>query len=1306
MISFQCKEGNQQMNIFRQKILLFFLLVTPEAFITAGSPVDKNTTFYASFDKSAREADYALGWKGFNGSGATLTEGVKGKAIDIRMRPIMKDFKNKCDDYTPTYVSWGFEGKGNIKTKQGTFECWFQVTDLSKDKRNIFGNNFLCAPVSRNLKIKPEKSSKNQFPNYTNIGLTINQYFMKFWFSFLNEDSIVEQINFKDVKGFGKYLQPGEWHYFTMSWSPGELVVYLDGRPVKAWDMSGKIGFILFASPVRFLTMSDFVLDELRISDIVRYKKNFEPEWPGGKRPAYAFTGNPDVKRFPGKYAKITVPEPKKAVSGPEMSIKLGEMKLNFNRDTGALVQLDRSTLKYANGLLLWQGLERQPLDTSTASNWQKKPGKISFSQNFASVNADNCLTAGKQGVVDWTIELKNTGSKEIWLETLLSIPLAMQVKEFFDGSEVKTALQLPRHRDLYKSTLPYVAASDGKNFIGVGLHPGKLYSDLVAQWLPESTGQAEIRQGIKLALSPGEKFTLHYKLIKGNGEFGCKEAVDTFHQEYPQYYRFIKDVPVYSYMPATQYVVADKFYDLKRQGYAGCFWGHGPGHDKGDDFGSKRFWNRKEFGKWPSWHRYTNRLEKLWGSPENIHMFVPAYYKRSYDSWYPVRRYHACPDVFAAYYLEELQPGCKPNDDLLCFGQYYLGTYNWYMINEYNTPAGAHILDQAKKYYNAMKPWSPGFINDMSHAGCLYRHNDEIAKKTPGRSFSPDLGTFIRKAFGRKARYEVINNEIDNRGFRSSFWSDGGAFSYTLCAYSSALAIEGAGQLKDLMQNGRYIEASRYLLGEKPLTAMTHLNDDWSGYFIDNPTPELLREYYRYGMRQLMLFCMKNGVTFDPSSYNNGRQFMHEYNPALVESTIMGCRLVDGVKVDSPLWVRRSGKGISQMLIVGNEKPKELTTDVTCFNRYFTGKPVFGNWLGGLLEQTAGPNKSIIKNVKVPARTPIIFKQLGLLKGSGAGNIKVDFTGDGIDMEIVFAISIDKPEIFEMNTFGPMYQITGLNLNGKKQAAVSTLKLSPGKNVVSLKLHNQALDFSADTWKKVDLIKNNKTNFYLIADQGEYQTIGNGKGGSLSQQKFRYGFEYGTAMMLSDFVHQYDTEDGIPDNLALPAFSSSHKKDYPGWAVEFKINPQLQFGKTTIDQKKRLITVSGATQGEIRRAMVVFMRLVDRKYPHIGRFVPMRYRKAQYQPGKPVAFKKLCLRVKTRTMYEKLSDPLFQYKPILKPEYDNLYKNGNMDFAGKYMLAHSPYIFEPTYNDDFVYGYKGAKTELLKFDKDGNLIK
>jgi len=57
---------------------------------------------------------------------------------------------------------------------------------------------------------------------------------------------------------------------------------------------------------------------------------------------------------------------------------------------------------------------------------------------------------------------------------------------------------------------------------------------------------------------------------------------------------------------------------------------------------------------------------------------------------------------------------------------------------------------------------------------------------------------------------------------------------------------------------------------------------------------------------------------------------------------------------------------------------------------------------------------------------------------------------------------------------------------------------------------------------------------------------------------------------------------------------------------------------------------------------------------------------------------------------FRNFADPAFPLKPILKPEYEALYADDNRDFAGRYTMRFAPYIFEPTYGDDFVHGHDG----------------
>ena len=146
---------------------------------------------------------------------------------------------------------------------------------------------------------------------------------------------------FKGVVRFDPPLNPDHWHHYAMCWSPGEMVIYLDGRAIGACDMTGKDGLLLCAQTHKSVMMCAIALDELRISDVVRYERDFEPAWRDGKRPDHAFPGVPDVQRHPAKtfdpYRPAAIPVPPK---GEEMEARFGQTALRFDKATGALTAL------------------------------------------------------------------------------------------------------------------------------------------------------------------------------------------------------------------------------------------------------------------------------------------------------------------------------------------------------------------------------------------------------------------------------------------------------------------------------------------------------------------------------------------------------------------------------------------------------------------------------------------------------------------------------------------------------------------------------------------------------------------------------------------------------------------------------------------------------------------------------------------------------------------------------------------------------------------------------------------------------
>jgi len=587
-------------------------------------------------------------------------------------------------------------------------------------------------------------------------------------------------------------LNHGDWHHLALCWSRGEFVGYLDGRPFYSTDMSQYRGFAFACNVGISVMINGIVLDELRISDVVRYESDFEPNWRDGKRPDYAFAGIPGIKRYPPdlKLPVRTAPT-QAAMSGKQIKRSIADTTLVFDGDSGYLQQLGigaETAKRGANGLLLFNGLEREPVRAIRAASWRVSDDAITFVQVFETGIRASHRIAASDNVITWDVSLLNESPQEAWLEALLSLPVPFsKVKEFFDGSSVHRTTALPRRRDEYVCTMPFVAAAGTTMGIGIGLDPHVAFNALVAEWMPErNTGT--IRQGTKLALAPGERFTLPFLVLSTPADFGTLDALEAYQDNAPDLYHLLPDVPIYSYLPAGSSPWQESFHDFYRLTYTGNYWGHGPGHDQGDYYGSSRWWdNAKLYGQ--KSYQYTMQLESSYHSLETLRELIRQAARTEFDNYYPVRRIHTCPDLLPEHIINDLWPTYRPRGDPLVRGQYFYDHWGWLMVNEHNTPLGRHVRDDIRRYYRGTAPYISGFMNDMSDLSLL-RHDDPIAKQTPGRAFSRDRGTYVLGHAGRMDRYRMINSFVDN-SHRSSIWSDGGFGSYVACAYSAAQANE-----------------------------------------------------------------------------------------------------------------------------------------------------------------------------------------------------------------------------------------------------------------------------------------------------------------------------------------------------------------------------------------------------------------------------------------------------------------------------------------------------------------------------------
>jgi len=314
------------------RFLTISLFVLPTYCLHAGEfAPDAHTLMLAHFDDNVHRADYALGMSHFAGNGARLVEGYYGRAIDLRSRGLHEDFGNTCEDYTPRYDGWGFHPRANVDPWQGTFECWFQVAD-PKHKLLPGGGGFMNATLARSIK-HPDRDY------YASFNLGIIKPAIRYTLPTLSEKCFIGNILIKAVPGYERYLEPAEWHHLALCWSQGEMVLWLDGRPLASFDMTGQLGLAILSNPVRYIQMSDCLLDELHISNVVRYSEPFEPNWRDGKRPDYAFTGTPDVPRYDPKPLPTAVPHALPAKEQMDsVNVELGHFELRFGKNDGRLI--------------------------------------------------------------------------------------------------------------------------------------------------------------------------------------------------------------------------------------------------------------------------------------------------------------------------------------------------------------------------------------------------------------------------------------------------------------------------------------------------------------------------------------------------------------------------------------------------------------------------------------------------------------------------------------------------------------------------------------------------------------------------------------------------------------------------------------------------------------------------------------------------------------------------------------------------------------------------------------------------------
>ncbi len=1219
--------------------------------------LDQYTLLSAHFDrvKDLHIPDYANGYDKFIGVGYASAPGYYGNCLDLSRLGLHNNYLAESDSGMPYYVNFGIWPLGNFNVYQGTLEFWFMLQN--KDMGRLIDVFNGLHPAL--------------------IGLSADQMAVK-W-------SCLKDKIASGTVVFPKSLELNKWHYYTQTWSAGEFCIYLDGRMVFSFNMEGCHGIVRGrVDKTPFVIGSDkmaerrmpLLIDELAVSGVVRYTDNFEPRWHQGKRPDWAFEGmKKELPRYPVREIEPVLAgqiSMSHAAKESELLYKLlPGLDVVFDKKDGFIkeVNFGKAVVKdEAGGLLLWEGLDRTPLFREvTADGWKITEKEVSFTQKYAKDLILLNTLSKEDGKIKWKVVITNLSAAEKWVELLFSLPLPLPgIEEYFDGTSTHTDNRLPRRRDDIVYALPYGAVSAAGRYVGLATDPHTWLSSLINEWFPLDTGGV-LRQGFRYVLHANDSQEFNFIIQEGKSPFGCRNALAAYYETYPDLYAMRRDIPVHFNLPIGFATVdwswqTQLWYtsDTARRSYCGHGWLFQPDYGfKGDYYGQQEFYNNPKYYSRDEYKDAKRIAESLFKkSLDYFRKCSKEYYALPYQNFYTRPAQHWCPQWPNPIMCEELYPeGLDKEGDRLQNGQYY-SRQSAYCINNYNTPIGKNVMWQVDKLVEQKGKSNVGFINDLGYNNAV-RHTDPIAMKSKGRAFAQDKGAYLLDAFGFAQMFEHIKSKKHTDSIRLGTCSDGGYTNYLIAALVDKIAVECERAHDGYSQDGRW-EMGRILNGEKPyetLSSKVRYKDIAALQLADfDKLSEMeLRDYYRYYYDQYFLNCLKYGVMLGNNYAETGILRYYETRPFQVECQLAGYKIVPAAWVKPDLFIVRYGSGSNTLIAVGNHKPIELETDVEIHNPSLGGELyLFGDYYGSTCRQEISNEKTILKQIGVGKRYIRGFKVLAAITGEPPTTVETLSQGDGIEVVNNFIFESTRGCSFTLSPKVPRdYHIDRVTVDGTEiPSNPIKLNLAKGKCRIEIRLRNSVLTFSTESWSKVNLLdnRNNQVLYQMIID------------------KRATSFDAGTAKWLDTFVGAYDYEDNIKGNLKAKGIGSDMSaEDIWKICLGYGNKEHVKTALVTLDIKNRAILIDGPDELERRRAMAIFMRLVDRKYPCIGSYLP---------PQELIPYDRLNkMETKLRGIFERYK---FHQKPLLTEEYESLYDNGNLDFQGRYKIKTSPYIFEP----------------------------
>ncbi|MCX7597764.1 MAG: LamG domain-containing protein [Armatimonadetes bacterium] len=191
---------------------------------------DENTLLYLHFEESLNEDAFFL-------SGQVMLTG-----------PEEGRFRRALSIGPDGYVACS--ANENLDPQRGTIELWFKL--LSPGNDTVY-RPFVQVPGPEGMSLHKDQ--------YSHIGFG----FSSGW----------RAVSWAHAEGYAHRWQPGVWRHIAACWDKDLMQVFVDGKLI-AWKVAPKL--LRTLGPELRIGSPDMLLDDLRISKVVRYRIPVPPE--------------------------------------------------------------------------------------------------------------------------------------------------------------------------------------------------------------------------------------------------------------------------------------------------------------------------------------------------------------------------------------------------------------------------------------------------------------------------------------------------------------------------------------------------------------------------------------------------------------------------------------------------------------------------------------------------------------------------------------------------------------------------------------------------------------------------------------------------------------------------------------------------------------------------------------------------------------------------------------------------------------------------------------------------------------------